>query len=88
MNQRILYQTDDGGVAVIIPTQEALDVYGIDAIARKDVPEGRPYKIVTAEDVPTDRTAREDWAVDAADLIDGIGAVGNTFEEVFHDHQN
>ena len=36
MNQRIIYQTDDGGVAVIIPAPEAVEKYGIQAIAEKD----------------------------------------------------
>ena len=61
MNQRIIYQTDDGGVAVIIPAPDALAMYGIDAIAQKDVPTGKPYKIVDAADIPTDRTFRGAW---------------------------
>lgn len=80
MAQRIIYLTDEGIVAVIIPAPEAVAQYGIDAIARKDVPEGRPYKIVDAADIPSDRSARDLWTVDVADLTDGVGAAGNTFE--------
>ena len=61
MPQRIIFQNDEGGVAVIIPSQEALDLYGIEAIAKKDVPAGKPYKIVDVADVPTDRTFRNAW---------------------------
>lgn len=61
MTQRIIYQTDEGGVAVIIPTPEALELYGIEAIALKDVPAGKPYKIINTTDVPTDRTFRDAW---------------------------
>lgn len=74
MNQRIIYQNDAGGVAVIIPTLEALALYGIEAIALKDVPSGRPYKIVDASDIPQDRGQREAWAVDERLLTDGVGA--------------
>jgi hypothetical protein len=58
---RIIYPTDDGGVAVIIPSPEALAQYGIEAIAQKDVPTGKPYSIVDVADIPTDRTFRNAW---------------------------
>ena len=61
MNQRIIYKTDEGGVAVIIPTPEALAQHGIQAIAIKDVPAGKPFKIVDVADIPTDRTFRNAW---------------------------
>jgi hypothetical protein len=59
MNQRIIYPTDDGGVAVIIPTAEC--GLTIQQIAAKDVPMGKPYKIVDVSDVPSDRTFRNAW---------------------------
>ena len=74
MNQRIIYQTDDGGVAVIIPAPEAVSLYGIDAIAKKDVPTGKPYKIVDVSEIPADRSKRAAWTVSADDLTDGVGA--------------
>ena len=74
MNQRIIYQTDDGGVAVIIPAPEAVSLYGIDAIAKKDVPTGKPYKIVDVSELPADRSKREAWTVSADVLNDGVGA--------------
>ena len=74
MTQRIIYQTDEGGVAVIIPTPEALEQYGIEAIALKDVPAGKPFKIVDTVDVPSGRTFRAAWEVDQATLTDGAGA--------------
>ncbi len=72
MNQRIIYQNDDGGVAVIIPAPDC--GLTIEQIAAKDVPTGRPYRIVEAADIPADRSQRAAWAVDAADLTDGVGA--------------
>jgi hypothetical protein len=58
MNQRIIYPTDDG-VAIIIPAAEC--GLTIEEIAAKDVPAGKPYKIVDVSDIPTDRTFRGAW---------------------------
>ncbi len=82
MNPVIIYKQDNGVVAIIRPTEEALSVYGIDAIAQKDVPAGKPYRIVNANEIPADRSQRNAWTVDDADLTDGVGAAGNTFEEL------
>ena len=57
--KRIIYPTDDGGVAVIIPAAEC--GLTIDEIAAKDVPAGKPFKIVDVADIPTDRTFRNAW---------------------------
>jgi hypothetical protein len=57
MNQRIIYPTDDG-VVIIIPADCGLT---IEEIAAKDVPAGKPYKIVDVADIPTDRTFRDAW---------------------------
>jgi hypothetical protein len=54
MNLRIIYPTDAGSVAVIIPAES------IEA-AMKDIPEGRPYKIVDVSEIPSDRTFRNAW---------------------------
>jgi hypothetical protein len=59
MDQRIIYPTDDGGVAVIIPAPEC--GLTIEEIAAKDVPEGKPYKIVDVADIPSDRLFRNAW---------------------------
>jgi hypothetical protein len=59
MNKRIIYPTDDGGVAVIIPAAECS--LSIEAIAAKDVPTGKPFKIVDVSDIPEDRTFRNAW---------------------------
>jgi len=59
MNQRIIYPTDEGGVAVIIPATEC--GLTIEEIAAKDVPAGKPYKIVDVADIPSDRTFRGAW---------------------------
>ena len=76
---RIIYKTDEGGVAVIIPSPEALEQHSIQAIAIKDVPAGKPFKIVDAADIPSDRSQRDAWTVDEAELTDGIGGTSNEF---------
>ena len=59
--KRIIYPTDDGGVAIVIPTPEALEAMTIEEIAAKDVPTGKPFKIIDVAVVPTDRTFRNAW---------------------------
>ena len=81
MTKRIIYKNDEGGVSVIVPTPEAIELYGIDAIAQKDVPAGKPYKIIDAGDVPTDRMFRAAWTVDESALTDGVDAESNEFPE-------
>ena len=71
MSQRIIYQNESGGVAIITPCDCGLT---IEQIAAKDVPTGKPYKIVDASEIPTDRQWRNEWTVDEADLTDGVGA--------------
>jgi hypothetical protein len=61
MNQRIIYPNDDGGVSVLIPTEEYLAEHTIEELAAKDVPTGKPFQIVDVSDIPTDRTFRNAW---------------------------
>jgi len=62
MNARIIYPTDEGGVAIIVPSNCGLT---IEQIAAKDVPSGKPYKIVDVADIPSDRTFRNAWEYQA-----------------------
>ena len=80
-NQRIIFPTDDGGVAVIVPSPNCLQEHTIEEIAAKDVPAGKPYKIVDVADIPSDRTFRNAWTVNEVDLTDGVGAESNEFQE-------
>lgn len=59
MDKFIIYPNDEGGVAVIVPAPEC--GLTIEEIAAKDVPAGKPFKIVDAADIPTDRTFRDAW---------------------------
>ena len=55
-NKRVIYKTDDNGVAVIVPAPGATQEQVL-----KAVPAGKAYKIVDVADVPTDRTFRNAW---------------------------
>jgi hypothetical protein len=59
MNQRIIYPSDGGSVSIIIPAPEC--GLTIEEIAAKDVPAGKPFKIVDASEIPPDRTFRNAW---------------------------
>jgi hypothetical protein len=61
MNQRIIYPNDNGGVSILIPTDEYLAEHTIEELAAKDVPTGKPFKIVDVTDIPEDRTFRNAW---------------------------
>jgi len=54
--KRIIYQNETGGVSIIIPTESV-------ELALKDVPEGVPYEIVSADDIPSDRYFRNAWVM-------------------------
>ena len=59
MNKRIIYLTDDSGVAIIIPAPGC--GLTVEEIAAKDVPVGVQYKVVDVSEIPTDRTFRDAW---------------------------
>ena len=63
---RIIYQNESGGVSVIVPT-------GSVELALKDVPEGVPYEIVSADDIPSDRYFRNAWIADGAAVVVDLG---------------
>ena len=63
MNSRIIYPTDDGGVAVIIPAESV-------EAAMKDIPAGKPYKIVDAADIPATREFRDAWTADFTEVTE------------------
>ena len=64
MDERIIYQNQEGGVSIIIPANN----HGmtIEEIAEKDVPDNTPYEIVNVADIPSDRTFRGAWKKNGA----------------------
>ena len=71
MDKRIIYKNDDGTVSIIVPANCGLTV---EQIAQKDVPTGKSYKIVNVSEISSDRTFRNAWTIDDAELTDGVGA--------------
>ena len=68
--KRIIYKNGDG-VAVIIPSPRWKGT--MDELAKKDVPTGKKYKIVDTSSISSDRTFRNAWEIDEAELTDGVG---------------
>ena len=69
MEKVIIYPNDEGGVSIIMPADCGLT---IEEIAAKDVPAGKPYKIIDASDIPEDRMFRSAWEIEIAEP-DGYG---------------
>ena len=85
---RIIYKNIDNSVGVLIPTQEALSFATIAQIAEKDVPKDLPYKIVSVDDIPTDRTYRNAWEWDNTIVPDGFGGESNEFDTQLLENYN
>ena len=66
-----VFRNDDGRACIIIPADK--ETRTVDEIAKKDVPTGKKYKIVPVSDISSDRSFRNAWTVDEADLTDGVG---------------
>tara|TARA_B100000941_G_C28392514_1_gene493517 strand:- start:293 stop:526 length:234 start_codon:yes stop_codon:yes gene_type:complete len=74
---KIIYREDDGSVAIFIPAPKGLNpetgnTWTIEELVKRVVPSGKRYKLVEDTDVPADRSFREAWTVDEADLTDGV----------------
>lgn len=75
MNQYILHENENGGVAICTPSSEALETYTIIEIAIKDTPTGQPFWIVDESEIPVDDTFFDAWEFDNEALgePDGYG---------------
>ena len=56
--QVIIFPQDDNKVSVIYPAPEYADQ--IEAVAAKDVPAGKAWRIINANDLPS-RDSRDNW---------------------------
>lgn len=68
MDKRIIYLNEEGGIGIITPTNEL----PLEEVARKDTPEGVPYIIINASDLPEDFSFRRAWEADFSNP-DGYG---------------
>ena len=55
-DKRVIFPNDEGGVSIIVPAPGATLEQVLQA-----VPAGKPYEIVNADEIPTDRTFRDAW---------------------------
>jgi len=78
---RIIYENQYKSISVLIPAQEVLDAVGLKAIAEKDVPQDLPYWLVTVDDIPSDRTNRNQWLAENMPEPDGFGGISNEFTD-------
>ena len=62
MTKRIVYPRDDGGIAEITPVLEC--GLTLEEIAAKDVPAGKPFRIVDVAELPSDYTFFNAWEAD------------------------
>lgn len=58
MSQRIIYPKENG-VSIIVPSPKWNGT--LEELAVKDVPAGKPFKIIDASEIPSDRTFRNAW---------------------------
>ena len=79
MDQVVIYLQDNGVPAILSPTPECLMKHSIMEIAIKDVPSGKPFKIVNESDLPLD-IPQEAWEINESELTDGIGGLSTEFE--------
>jgi ribosomal protein S12 len=70
--KRIIYKSSNGLVRVLVPADNT-DMT-VEEIAQKDVPTGVKYKIVDVSEISSDRSFRNAWDIDEAELTDGTGA--------------
>ena len=78
MNQRIIYPTDDGGVEVLIPAPDC--GFTIEEIAAKDVPAGKPFKIVDITDFPLELDAQGNPVLDEFGVVKHDRTFRNAWE--------
>jgi hypothetical protein len=77
--QVVIFKQDNGATSVLVPTAECLESHTVMEIAIKDVPAGKPFKIVNYSELPLD-IPQEAWVVDDADLTDGVGGESYEFD--------
>ena len=64
----IIYPNDNGGIVILTPAPEC--GLSLAEIAAKDVPAGKPHKIVDAADIPADRIFRDAWTADFSEVTE------------------
>lgn len=81
----VVFKKNNNSVGIVKPVNEYVKEYGIEYLAKTDVPAGSPYWIVDSSEIPTDRTFRDAWEIpDEWGEPDGYGSEFTTFEGVLN----
>ncbi len=64
----IIYPNDNGGICILTPAPEC--GLSLQEIAAKDVPAGKPWKIVDDTDIPATREFRDAWTADFTEVTE------------------
>ena len=79
---KIIFRNKDNSIGIIIPSDEALAIFGLEKILEKDVPHNLPYWIVEDSVIPENRTFRSAWEIDESfGEPTGFGGESNQFDE-------
>lgn len=77
-DQVVIYLQDNGVPSVLSPSAECLMTHSIMEIAIKDVPSGKPFKIIDRAELPFN-VPQESWIIDESELTDGVGGLSSEF---------
>lgn len=82
---KIIYKNSYGGISIVTPSKDIIELMSIDDLAKKDVPDGVEFWIIEDSDIPTSRVFRDAWELDENELGEpsGVGAPFNEFPEDF-----
>lgn len=73
MEQIIIHENETGGLALCVPSAEALQTYTITEIGLKDVTTGKPFWIINRENIPEDMTFFNSLELDLEALGEPVG---------------
>lgn len=73
MSQLIIHKNEVGGVALVIPSQEALEIYSVFEIGLKDTTTGEPFWVVDRDQLPNNMEFFDAWELDLEALGEPSG---------------
>ena len=70
---KVIIYLDNGTLRIVRPTPEGIAAFGVDGVAKKDVPTGVNYKIIDHSELPESREDRGAWSATESDMDSGVG---------------
>ena len=82
MKNILIYKSEDN--LCITHFVDSLDVEAVQLQADKLLPHGTRYRVGTTDELPADRTFRDAWDIDAADLdhVSGLNVITRAIESL------